>query len=132
MKPKKPNKSLIKKIIAAVEKQPLRMQMQAFARLADDIAPCGTSACIAGFAVALSGKVKARTWAQVIRKLYPNTDFHQEARKLLRLNPDQAYALFYADNWPADLRVKWRIAEGREKESEVVVERLRHFLKFGS
>jgi len=85
---------------------------------------CGTTACIAGWAITLAlGKEKPE-W------IVP-TDFKPMAMELLKLNDAQATALFYADRWPYPFNDKWFASLSVNERAQIACDRIRHFIETG-
>lgn len=135
---KKINKSLIRKIIKNIEAKPLRLEMGDYVDLHDGVAPCGTSACIAGWAVIIDRMEKHKIGYQNAAKLANTVATHAEAVRLLGITGDQSARLFFADEWPTPFSQQFYDAsydetheQTRRREAKVAVARLNHFLKTG-
>jgi hypothetical protein len=81
---------------------------------------CGTAACIAGWALLLSGK--------------RGSDMSKAAKLLGIEDPDtEGYdgdsALFYTSKWPAKFYNAWNVAKSNKARARVAVRRIEHFIK---
>lgn len=81
-------------------------------------APCGTAACIAGWATLLSGNKDSK-----------DEDVWQFGAKVLGLDIVQQYLLFYSHNWPDKFEEAFRAAKNRKKRAEIAADRIEHFIK---
>lgn len=93
------NIELAKAIQEQIRKEPLQFSMSAWFRKRPSAPNCGTTACIAGWARALSTD---KTPSQLIP--YKFTTFEYGRRKLGITN-HQANVLFFRDCWPVKIRV---------------------------
>lgn len=99
------------------------------------LAPCGTAACIAGWACLLSGRMDTTA-------LYHFSDtepavIHDEAAEALGLDADDAEVLFTgepqnadSDGWPAPFCYEWAVAT-RKEQSVIAVAYLDWIIKTG-
>lgn len=78
-----------------------------------DAPPCGTVACIAGWAGELSGN--------------PVSD-GGDGRRILRLTPAQAEELFYPDEWPGNAYSNYRNAKGPDERAAIVASVIDDFI----
>jgi hypothetical protein len=90
------NVKLLRKIQAAIKAEPRRFVMNNWINRRSRVAPCGTSACIAGHAVLLSFKLPWKEAAGLRLKEHPSI----EAMRLLKLSYNEATLLFYESAWP--------------------------------
>lgn len=109
----------------------------------DDIAPCGTTACIGGWAVLLAGNpLTIRRRAIHLRlRSYP----HDDMARLLGLqivkddfddhrlfDASNASRLFYLENWPNKFRTAYNQHFRRRhygRAAQVAARRIEHFIK---
>lgn len=75
---------------------------------------CGTTACIAGWALLLSNSY--------------SYDMHQAAG-LLGLEYDASDTLFYVGGWPPNYQTQWGAAKTPRMRARVAVRRIDHFIK---
>ena len=103
------NSDLLRQVRDSIASEPLAFDMGDWAELADD-SPCGTTMCIAGHALAISG-------IQVIDPLNGHMphDVGGTAKRLLGL---QSSSLFHADDWPIPWRGRYRAAGDLEDPIE--------------
>lgn len=129
------NKPLFRKIIKAIRDEPRRFNMGNWIITDDREAPCGTTACIAGFAVILSKpKYQWKKTAASLLSRYRKSEkflFEVEAAKLLRISESQADDLFFVSGWPDRFARRFNNARNREAEAKVVIARIEHFMKSG-
>lgn len=102
-----------------------------FERAATARPPCGTTACIAGWALILSGK-----------RLRPLVNYTEQGQKILGLTQTEAQKLFMVDRWPEEFQKEYDEdaesclssgvpSEDVRKNARVVVSRIDHFIKTG-
>lgn len=149
------NVKLLRKIRDEILKKPLRLDMGNWVNRQDDIAPCNTTACIAGWAVILDKQNRYKTkWtdeatvairdnqASPLRSYFETTG--QDCLDLTRI---QAQRLFYCQSWPAQFSKPWTelhentfliVARGRDnrrklmarrKMAKLTAKRIDHFIK---
>lgn len=127
------NFALFRKVIKKLATTPEAYDQSLWGRKAKN-APCGTAACIAGWAAHLSGKVSLET-------LQKNKDSVQAiAAKQLGLDPKYNYYgldemdLFTGEpeeNWPKPYRQRWDNATTTKQRARVAVAYLTHIIKTG-
>jgi hypothetical protein len=136
-KSKKPklNVRLLRRVQKHIEAEPRRMKMKLwldrnpFERERSALPPCGTTACIAGWALILSGKHLRR-----------EVNYLAQGQKILGLTRDEAGNLFVVENWPENFRRKYNTdsesllasmvpAKDIRKNARVAVARIEHFIK---
>jgi len=96
----KPNIKLAKQIQEQIRKEPRQFYMGYWFTngYGDDIPNCGTTACIAGWALALSWGLNPRqAEARTNRLKTPERDL---ACKKLRITQFQGTKLFFRESWP--------------------------------
>lgn len=148
MKPKpktkrRPNYRLLRQIRDEILKEPLRLDMNAAVYIADDVAPCGTTACIAGFAL-MDREIRQRKvdWKKagmcLVGKLPMSCNSlkmswrsaEPRARRLLGLNFEQSESLFHVRNWPMDFRIDYYTKENtRIEAAKIAAARINFFIK---
>lgn len=124
MKLKRSAVALLKRIKRHILAKPERFDMQDWGRPNDGETPCGTAACIAGWAVILSSKDPQKFYraakldqkdidkgvddtrpSRLAKLLHgPNNSAFDKAQKLLGLSDEQAGDLFYQGRWPEQFR----------------------------
>jgi hypothetical protein len=135
------NKPLFEKVIAAIQADPRRLNMNMWAyntaRGASTTPECGTAGCIAGWTVLISkheSKVLAKEQV-VVEDLDGN--WPGAAQRLLDITDDQEQALFYADWWPSPFREEYELADKNEEASpelsaklaDITIRRIRQFME---
>lgn len=129
------NVELLRHISRHIQEEPRRLDMNItlnkLDRLAeiDDMPPCGTVGCIAG-------------WACVLTDQIPNNFIHvlPTAMKAIGLSDIEADRLFaeptfaftrggaYKAHWPTDLANRYEAAETAQEKADVTVERIERFI----
>ena len=143
---KKINVKLLKRICRAILHEPRRLDMYGWI-YDDDIhhmgcdAPCGTAACIGGFAVILSRTrlLANKSWKKAVKSCLTEKPAEYlfgyefmdeviacEAQKLLNLTSAQAERLFVSSNWPEKFHIGYSDAT-HKKQAKVTVARIKHF-----
>ena len=86
--------------------------------------PCGTTACIAGWAVILSHpELKPKD-------VWRNYTISSEAAWLLEITYPQMSKLYYTYNWPVQFREAFKTTDIK-KRAEVAAARIDHFIETG-
>lgn len=136
MKPNKLNVRLLRRIQNQILKEPRQFFMSWwFTNDPDDVSAkaipnCGTAACIGGWAVTLSQRVKP---ARMYRKSsYSTYRTGVLAAELIRL-PDgyNRNKLFVTTMWPPEFHMRWRNAATPLARAKVAVARIEHLIKHG-
>lgn len=123
------NTKLLLEIKQDILEHPKRFRMDKFVVAIDSIAPCGTAACIAGFAVIRNQERWWRGWAKTGRKLINKGENVQIlAGQLLGLDEEQEERLFFTEYWPDKFREAYGMAETREHSAEIAAQRIDHFI----
>lgn len=126
------NVELLERVKAHILEEPTRFDMGDFviqgeylenfaANFGRPIPPCGTIACIAGWAVLLSeGQTSGA-----------GSDVQAEAEALLGLSVEQRERLFYTSNWPKKFNEAYRDAEDVRLPAAALAaaRRIDHFIK---
>ena len=120
------NVVLLKKIKKHILAYPRAFDMSDWGRSApiNQATPCGTVACIAGWACYLSPKAKTIKAGFEIKEPWTAQG---AARNLLGLQSEVASCLFNAFTWPPDLYAAYDVARSYKKRSEIaacVIDRL--------
>lgn len=102
---------------------------------------CGSTGCIAGFAIVEFGEVPHRSVIEGLRKLDENTghllektgylDCGDWAQKLLGLTDDQSERLFRSCNWPPSFDGRYEHANSTKESAQVAAERIYHLIETG-
>lgn len=119
------NVKLLRKVIKHISGESRRLEMAVFGEKVDpsepDSPPCGTTACIAGWSMILSGKYK------LTEKGFPYDD--SAATELLGIDGYQANRLFYVGEWPKKFRDRHDTAKTPRGRSSAAVARIESFIK---
>jgi hypothetical protein len=102
---------------------------------------CGTVACIAGWAIALSDKRVSKT-SHYLDSAHVDFNLLEGARIALGLDDLESRSLFDPDAWPAQFRERYNYSHGLEckanpkcpgckKNVKVTCERIDHFIRVG-
>lgn len=86
----------LRRVRAKIAAEPLRIDMEQWINRADEVAPCGTAGCIAGWTLAATSSF------QVTQAMEGHGSFQTRAARLLDLSWASAEALFFTDNWPRE------------------------------
>jgi hypothetical protein len=140
------NVELLQQIKAAILAEPLKFDMSAWFH-ADQNSPCGTAACIAGWAVTIQMKAEKLREARFAYDAGDgNEGVERDGKKALGLTDQQAYRLFFYDTWPVPFRHEYSEASGfwyddpvsgefvkgayvdRRVAAEVAARRIDHFI----
>jgi hypothetical protein len=129
------NVRLLRRVQKHIKAEPRRMKMKQWVdrnlreRAESAKPPCGTTACIAGWALTLNGK-----------RLRDGVNYMEQGRKLLGLTWDEARNLFMVDDWPTKFQNKYDEESEQawkdnvplklvRKNARVAVARIEHFIK---
>jgi len=137
------NIKLLKKIKNAILKAPLRFNMDWWVKKHRDglfiaksaLPPCGTTACIAGHALALAQKKPLTTsfWLkqkEIVGNSENNSPVSRLAGKLLDLNTAQRRRLFFVREWPSQFElVGYPHKREATRNAKVAARRIDHFIK---
>lgn len=115
------NVRLLRRIQKQILKEPRQFYQDAWFERAEGIPNCGTAACIAGWAIALSKKM---TPAKAIGKFKDPSKF---GRRLLDLEKEQSEKLFYRENWPSKYGRLYSSSSIKEK-ARTAVKRIDRFI----
>jgi hypothetical protein len=88
LKGKTMNIKLLKQIIKEIQAEPLRFDIFEWSNTCDKIAPCGSTACIAGWAVAidLRSKGKRMGWKSIVENISNAEDEAKSCLNFLLIN----------------------------------------------
>lgn len=128
----KVNVKLFRKMQKYIIEEPRRLEMCTWVIEGDDVAPCGTAACIAGTALLLNGPARLKSnRLRKIRKLGNHTlsitEFTMAGAKALGLSYTRASRAFIAqgNHWPSPFREKHQIAKGLFDGDEITEQKYR-------
>lgn len=129
------NVELLERVKAHILEEPRRFEMASWAEHSDD-APCGTAACIAGWALIL--EKGARLLDDGVTLLYRNNrrilSEGNDAARLLGIDIKIAMELFSVSRWPSDLEYEYLdleyddSLEGRQAKAEIAARRIDRFI----
>jgi len=128
------NTQLLEQVRDAILEEPSRFSMKEWVNPNHPGSKCGTSACIAGFALVLNttkGDTAIATWKEgIFRWAYdPGYVLFEDARKLLDLTSAQAERLFADRNWPQPWRDVYRNATTDQQAAGAAAGRINLFLE---
>lgn len=83
-------------------------------------APCGTAACIAGWACVLENDADTR---------FHNLSSSKRGRELLGLNAGQATELFFVSDWPRHYRQAFLKSRGMAERALIASRRINAFIR---
>lgn len=93
----------------------------------DTIENCGTAACIAGWAVAISRDTNPKSMLDQFGDLW---DLVQStAADKLELDSEQCDKLFHISGWPRKFRERWYDATTLEQRALVAADRIDYFIE---
>lgn len=118
------NTRLLNQVANAILREPLKFDISTWVD-EDDKSPCGTTACIAGHAVALSrGYQNLKPLFQLDKR-----DLIQVfAQEKLGLTEAQSYRLFQRGLWPEEFADRSRAAKDREEAADIAFWRIQAFI----
>lgn len=119
------NTELLLKVRDAILAEPLKFDMTSWFDL-DEESPCGTVACIAGHAIAISHKWK-KLKTGLRYTLYPP----DEAQVLLDISDTQRYNLFVYREWPNQFVVRFLASTTPLQRAKVAAARINYMIKTG-
>lgn len=131
------NKELLLKVKDQILKEPKQFFMGSwFSTQFDASKPiwpvpnCGTSACIAGWAVALNAKKNPNLMAEHYNATHDSIE--SDAMQALEISYQDAQDLFFASYWPMDLRDRYQEMEYKDNAPEelakIAAERIDRFI----
>jgi hypothetical protein len=109
----------------AILAEPRKFDMGVFFQWSPDTAPCGTTGCIAGWAMQHEMQILGKDFFSSEKFLdsvmskkkelslkygleYPEeVDYAELGQAILELTSEQARELFYDENWPEEFRERW-------------------------
>lgn len=118
----------LKQIIGLVIERPDQIDMESYfnPQPSHEVKHCGTTACIAGWAITLKriGKPEPRQACRL------RINEHVEGWKALGIAESEADRLFYEDSWPENFKRRLaRAGTGTDRYARVVADRILHFIK---
>lgn len=146
----KMNVKLLRRVARIILRRYKQLDMGYFLEPKKGAGPCGTTACIAGWAFVLTTPKTRNMPLKAGRMLNKNFDkktehyslgmglnaheiqrLRDEATVRLGLDEEQRQRLFYSDRWPEPFQTKIRIDydPGTKRYAQVVVDRIEHFIK---
>lgn len=125
------NIKALKQVQRDMEHRPTQVNMGSYfsrtvPRGHDKPGGCGTTGCIAGFAI--WRKLKAKNLQQA-SKIEIKLDDRTEGEKALGLTHTQSHNLFYQENWPLEFRERMVMARTPKQYTEAVIDRITHFIE---
>ena len=125
------NVKLLKKIQKAILAEPLRFNMDHWIDTDNRQAPCGTTACIGGFAIILSdlkGKITAPKWTSAAESHEHMWGVMRYASQILEIDDAAAMRLFGEEDWPITFRNSYQSTQSPHARARIAVKRIQHFI----
>jgi len=119
------NIPLLLKVKAAILAEPLKFDMDSFFNRSVT-SPCGSTACIAGHAVAITHRWKK---LETGVKKFDLVGCGDEAQELLGITFNQRWALFQLYAWPPKYSRAYRMATSSNGRARVAANRITHFIR---
>jgi hypothetical protein len=124
------NVRLLRRIQRRILKEPRQFQMDDLYSATDDFgkevtANCGTAACIAGWAVALSSGISPRE-ASILDSTGQQNTWGLAVKKL---GLESGRPLFLVYEWPGKFWAAYERAKTNRQQAKVAVARIEHFIK---
>lgn len=122
------NVKLLEQVKGAILKHPENFDMELYAYgtvVADKQAPpeCGTTACIAGWAIAIHDGV-----VEEPQSIGQEMKIWQRAEEVLDLDSEQGRTLFHVSKWPEVFRRGYKCAESDADMAQIAAERIDRFI----
>jgi hypothetical protein len=132
------NVELLQRVKQHILEEPRRLDMDDWAHTSNE-APCGTQACIAGWACVLTGKATLNprgyyTFGDPLSDSYVSPS--RVGGQALGLTPDEADRLFYAYGaeeeedygWPNEYRLRYERATDAKEKAIATADRIDRFI----
>jgi len=113
---------LLWKVIRHIKAEPKRLDMNIW-EMKDADVPCGTSACMFGWANLLGRKKPVN--------LGITEDFFLSVCGLLSLDSEEGDRLAYSDSWPSKYMYQYEMAATPRGRVQATTRRIEHFIKTG-
>lgn len=121
------NFALFRKVIKKLETAPEAYDQSTYATKSDD-APCGTAACIAGWATVLDGRIPHTR----IRQLNRRADkYGQRALGLTNKESEVLFSGLPVCDWPRQFSSQWREVRSEGRQARVAIRYLKHIITTG-
>lgn len=120
------NIPLLKKVRAAILAEPKKFDMTMWFRR-ERTSPCGTTACIAGHAVAIQLKFNSLKAGLVTED--PWFYWGTKAASILKLTKEEGERLFQLHRWPDEMAIAYEDARTRKLKAEIAAARIDLFIK---
>ena len=123
------NVELLKRIQEVIREEPRRLDMGSWGNSSNRV-PCGTVACIAGWAIALeSGERGPQLENSLVDMIFVG-GVEVEAARILDLTPKQSGQLFFDAAWPEQFDINAHSPQTPEY-ADVACRRIDHFIQTG-
>ncbi len=128
------NTQLLTEVRDTILEEPRRINMSDWGKSVDTDydknPPCGTVACISGWAIAIHWNKRGQDFDDFMYSTLENGEIPlTEIDKVLDLTGPMERRLFYASNWPDDFRRSLaKLAAGTPEYAAVVAARIDHFI----
>lgn len=127
------NTELLERVKQHILEEPKRFDMHSFVTRVSTHAPeeirpaCGTTACIAGWAILLDRADRGEAVPRRISSaFYYSVEFR--AMELLSLTEKQRRSLFYVSSWPQEFRRTFNLARTLSERAEIAARRIDRFI----
>lgn len=122
------NTKLLNRVALAILREPKKFNMREWTRL-DTESPCGTTACIAGWAIAINCGYENLKALHEARMSYSWGLTSQKGMAELDLTYGQRDPLFHASNWPEEFRLAYNEqGANSEDRADIAFWRIQHFI----
>ena len=126
------NTELLKKIKEAILAEPRNFNMAMWI-LWDADAPCGTTACIGGWAAVIANELKDPGEQRALQEGHQlgNRLTFENGTEALNLSKMEESRLCYDDNWPEPFRTRYSEASDRDDRqlmAQIAAERIDYFI----
>ncbi len=115
---------LLRKVIRHIKAEPKRLNMDSWEEEDEDV-PCGTTACIFGWANRLGRKMPVSVG------MPGSGGFFDSVCELLSLTDDQGYTLAETGEWPLKYCKRYNSAATAKGRANATIRRIEHFIKTG-
>lgn len=117
------NIPLLLKVKAAILAEPRKFDMNWWF-INNEESPCGTTACIAGWAVAIHGRFKSLKQGYALES-HPC----RLAERLLKLDESISRNLFHVEDWPSEFSYRYDRCKTPRGRAKVAADRIDRFIE---
>ena len=124
------NTKLLRDVARHISEEPRRLDMERITKRGKEIKgeapPCGTAACIAGWALLLTHDKEITGYENGFPVVNGRCLDVVDAASLIG---DEDHRLFFLSSWPKKFREPYAAAETPQQRAEIAVARIEHFIK---